>query len=812
MAAQLKASFELRLEDHLSGPLAAMTRRFEALRAMAARLRMDGMAEARGVLDRMGAAADRAGDKVAGIGRRAREAAADLKRLGDTAIRVNAAGVATLPPAMARTAMAAAVLAAASAATVAGRGGLPMLAPPVPRYAPAPLLLGGPGSGIPLAPLNLRGLRLDYLEQRLNALGGTVGRAAERIGVLGSAVAGLSLAVPIQQAAAYDQQLRDIALTGETSRAGTPAEIARLRGIVDPLAVRTGQSGTGLAEAMGVMIGKGMEADLIGKLMPQVAQLATASNADPKMLAALSYTLGQNLRVGPEDMTRTLGGLLIAGKAGGFELKDMAQHFPAVAVAGGTIGMRGASGAASLAALSQVSADVAGPNEPGEAATGMRHLMGMLSSPAGIKHFQSVGVDITRVLTSARLQGIDPLEAVVQKMQHITSGLNPENASAKVGKVFHDEYSRRTMLALMNDPAKYLRIRAAALNTTDADPRRNANAVIGHDFDTQMDGMTRKLAQLEERGRQLLRQFGTEIFAGQTSGPALMLTGIEKAISYLDAHAPGSVKVLANVGAAVIGIVGVLGLVGPVAARGFGYLGTAVKFLLSPLRLLMPVFTAIVAGIGAVATAIGVPFAVAAAIVVAAVAAIAGAAYAIYANWDAVAAWFGRLWAANGQALRGFYEVLAGLFTGDMPRLIEGFKTLWEGLKGFFEVLWEGIKGTFTAFTDWVMRWAGGPLGVAAEAIRRALAPLNASGLAQPPPALGPDGQPLPAAPPDPRRPPMIDFNDSARRQQEGNAQRSSQMDLNIRVDQDGRVRGVTSPTPGVNVRPIDRGDMTGRN
>lgn len=138
-------------------------------------------------------------------------------------------------------------------------------------------------------------------------------------------------------------------------------------------------------------------------------------------------------------------------------------------------------------------------------------------------------------------------------------------------------------------------------------------------------------------------------------------------------------------------------IAGIVAAMGPFLLGLGVA-----LTAIGPVITAIKAlsvGVAALAS----PFALAAA-------AIATAATAIYLNWDDVAPWLKAVGESLAKLANGIMDVFAGLFTGDMPRLIDGFKAIWDGLKSYWQLLWDGLTGIITLawenigkpLTDWL--------------------------------------------------------------------------------------------------------------
>src|SRR3954469_9055819 len=94
--------------------------------------------------------------------------------------------------------------------------------------------------------------------------------------------------------------------------------------------------------------------------MPTIAKVATASGGDINDIAKTAFALIDNLKVGPEQLEKALSGLVAAGKDGRFELKDMAQHFPALTAQAQTLGLTGTAGSSSLAAALQVAMKGAG--------------------------------------------------------------------------------------------------------------------------------------------------------------------------------------------------------------------------------------------------------------------------------------------------------------------------------------------------------------------------------------------------------------------------------------------------------------------
>lgn len=78
-----------------------------------------------------------------------------------------------------------------------------------------------------------------------------------------------------------------------------------------------------------------------------------------------------------------------------------------------------------------------------------------------------------------------------------------------------------------------------------------------------------------------------------------------------------------------------------------------------------------------------------------AIALIAYTAYVLYENWDSVVPWFAQLWESITTVLRGAYEVIAGILTGDFGRAFDGFMSIGQGMYQWFATMLEGLVGVF---------------------------------------------------------------------------------------------------------------------
>jgi len=78
-----------------------------------------------------------------------------------------------------------------------------------------------------------------------------------------------------------------------------------------------------------------------------------------------------------------------------------------------------------------------------------------------------------------------------------------------------------------------------------------------------------------------------------------------------------------------------------------------------------------------------------------AIAAIAGGAYLIYRNWEDVGPWFSQQLGHVGDIFTGLGDLVAGVFTGDMGRSVDGIKAVWGGFVGWWSGKIEAIGAVF---------------------------------------------------------------------------------------------------------------------
>ncbi|WNJ89172.1 phage tail tape measure protein [Bosea sp. 685] len=519
---------------------------------------------------------------------------------------------------------------------------------------------------------------LRGITRGIAGMANSIGDLGRRIGVIGGALAALSFMQPIQQAAAWDAQLRDIAITAGKTGGAVEEMIAESGKRYEKLALEVGQRSGDLAKGAQLLVASGMDSGLIDKLMPTIGRVATAANATIEDTAKTAFALSDTLKVAPEQMEEAMGKLITAGKLGRFEFKNMASEFPGLTNQMAKFGITGMEAVESLGASLQIA--MLGTANPSEAANNLKNFLTKINAPEAIKKFEKeLKVDVTGVMTDAAAKGINPVEAVIQKMSDKlkvptaeidkimkkagASNMSDKDKEAtirkqvaqlisgtKVGKLYSDmqvlDFLIPTLLNLDKLKDFKRQVKEAGVD------------VIGQDFESRMRGLSQNILMFSELGTQAMRRIGLA-FASNLPMANRALTALLQAVMAIDAKWPGLID-------ATLSWVGALLLLG------------------SALAVLTPVMSALAGLIGALVS----PFVLAAA-------AIAGTAAVIYRNWETLGPFFSILFDSIKQIGKGFVEFWEGLFSSDFARAADGARAVWDGVKQYFATAWQIIVSTF---------------------------------------------------------------------------------------------------------------------
>lgn len=346
-----------------------------------------------------------------------------------------------------------------------------------------------------------RSMRSQVKELRQEMRGFSRMAEARRVGgnalsIAGGLAAGAAVvAQPVGRQMAYERNLSMMANTAfsDGGQAGRLAGRNKLATSIRAAVSYGGGTKEDASEAMNQMLASGVVSyDTANKWLPQLMKFATASGASPVDLATLAIKGKQSFGLKDAEVPTALNMAVAAGKAGNFELKDMARWLSPQMAAAGAAGMKGMDDFSKLLTLNEAAGVTAGSSD--EAGNNVVNLLAKITSQDAANAAKKVqinghGIDLPGTLANAREKGIDPVEAFSRVVDKVVSSdkhyqqLQTRLASTKdggeraatlesmatilegsgVGKIIADRQALMGLLAYRNNP-KYRKDVAAQIN------------------------------------------------------------------------------------------------------------------------------------------------------------------------------------------------------------------------------------------------------------------------------------------------------------------------------------------------------------
>lgn len=513
----------------------------------------------------------------------------------------------------------------------------------------------------------------------------------------------------VRLAGGFEDQLRDIAITGEMSR----GEEARLGASIRENALRFNQAQDAVAAGLGVLVAGGISsAEELTRFAPVLAKAATATRADVGELGAVLLAMRDNLHIAAKDSESSLNMLAYAGKKGQFEIRDMAKWLPSLAPQMAALGVTGKEAVAEIGAALQVARKGAGSND--EAANNLRNFLAKVTSPDTIKDFSKAGIDLQADLVALRAQGLTPLQGMLQLITNYMGTKGPEAAKElkkalalkddserqaaldrlreayKLGELFQDLQAMNFIKPALANAKEMGDIKSGALAAGDAD-------LLGADFAKRMEGFNEQSKAFAIQAREL----------GIVVGSALLppLSALIKTATPVVALIGQAAGAFPRLTATVIGLATGLTL-GKVAFLACSFAVNTWRSTLVVGQTVALLFSGKLAILrGALLMGAGAARAMAMALVAspigAIVAAIAVSALLIYKYWDPISGWFRQAWAdvkAECTRVWPFFESLPGKFKAWGSEILSG---LIAGIKAKIGEVKDAIVGVGSSVKGW---------------------------------------------------------------------------------------------------------------
>lgn len=442
--------------------------------------------------------------------------------------------------------------------------------------------------GQTLEQLRVRQERLAASMARGAALGAQ--RASLRGQAMETAGTALALGAPVVQsvrlAAAFQDQIKDIAITGEFSK----AEEARIGSTVRDAAGKWNQTQAEIGRGLGVLVAGGIQnAKSLEAYAPVMAKAATATRSSMDDLGKVAIALKDNLKVGEEGFEGALNMLAYAGKRGQFEIRDMAKWLPALSPSFQALGVTGKDAVAEIGAALQIARKGAGSND--EAANNFKNFLQKITSPDTLKDFEKAGIDLKSSMMNLRAQGLTPVQSMLGIITQYMQSKGPEAAGQfQKTMAIKDDKERETALQRLSEAYKLGElfqdmqamsfIRPAIANQNEMKDIKQGSmesggkGLLDADFKKRMDGASEQFKAFKIGMIDIGMTIGDALLPPLTELLQEIKPGIKAFGDWAKQH-PGLIK-------GVIGLVGGL-LMGKLAFIGLKY---GINLVLSPFNAL----------------------------------------------------------------------------------------------------------------------------------------------------------------------------------------------------------------------------------
>ncbi|TJV70725.1 MAG: phage tail tape measure protein [Mesorhizobium sp.] len=319
-----------------------------------------------------------------------------------------------------------------------------------------------------LARNNMRLTRTQVAEERL--LDAQEAERQKRLAQWATAgrVAGVAVAaagyVAIRTARDYAQLERTIGRI--IINADKPATAIRPTiAVLQELADKSKLPFDNVVQGLETLIASGRSLEEALAFLPTVARTAQASGAEMSDIALTADALANSLGITADKMQEAFDILAFEGKAGKFELKDMAAELPAIAPAFAALGYKGTEGLKRLAAMLEIVRNQTGSSA--EAATNFSNILQKAYGNEVANNFKKYNIDIRKELDRTRKEGGDVIETLVEQTNKALKG-----DLSKLPLIFTDiqmQQGMRALLTQMPELKKHLDALGSASGTVAKD-------------------------------------------------------------------------------------------------------------------------------------------------------------------------------------------------------------------------------------------------------------------------------------------------------------------------------------------------------
>lgn len=324
--------------------------------------------------------------------------------------------------------------------------------------------------------------RAERASSRVAAVNRTAARTEAALlaragGILAPAAIAYGAARSVQRFASVERAINRIGITA----GATAAETKTAFGVIDQAAYDYAMTQDAVTAGLDSLVASGRDLPSALAFLPAVTATAQAAGAEITDMATTADALGNSFDITGDKMQSAFDILVMAGKEGKFELKDMASYLPTLAPAFEVLGYKGEAGIKKLAAALQIVRQRTG--SAGEAATAFQNVLQKMETEETAKKFGKFGIDLRAEMAKARKEGADLLDVFVKLATEAVDG-----DLSKLPQLFGDQQMLVGVRALIQGgddlTAMVNRLGGAAGST-----KRDLDRLLG-DTQTKIDRMS----------------------------------------------------------------------------------------------------------------------------------------------------------------------------------------------------------------------------------------------------------------------------------------------------------------------------------
>lgn len=520
------------------------------------------------------------------------------------------------------------------------------------------------------------------------------------------AMVGAGVGYAVKKSATFEDQLIDSQITAGWS----VAERSKIGETVRASALQFNQTTEDINRGIGVLVAGGLGAvQDIETLAPKMTKAVTATRSSWEDLGAMTVAMKDNLGISAKDWDKSVNMLIASGKAGQFEVKDMAKWLPNLTPFYQGLGVQGEKAIAEIGASLQIARKGAGTSD--EAANNMRNFFSKLTSQDTKRDFEKAGIDLQKSMQNLVANGMTPMQAMFSTIEQYVGTKSPKalaeftkamsikddkerqmavdrlNETYKLGELFQDQQAMSFIRPMLANKQEFTNIQNAMYKGGNSD-------LIGQDYTTRMGSSVEQYKSLKIFADDLA------ITLGDILKPALLdvVNAVKPMIASFANWAKENPKIVSGMVGLVAGVIGaklafftlsfvVMSVISPFAKLFvvFRQIQSAVVFLrgLAVLGRFAPMATRFASAIRMIGTAFTVLRTVLMANPIGlAVGLLIMGAVLIYRHWTPIKAFFANLWAS----LKAF----ASSGVSNILRTIASFSPL-----GLFVRAWSAVFGYF---------------------------------------------------------------------------------------------------------------------